>query len=250
MAETSKIKALLFDLGNTLLYFDGSWPDVMAEADRELLTALQSTGFQLDEAVFLKTFRKRLNSYYEERETEFIEYTTGYVLGNVLGEFGIHDIPADVIEGALKSLYAVTQQHWLLEEDTLPTLQLLRDAGYPIGYVSNAGNDADVQDHVDQGNLRQFADFVLSSAACGVRKPNPRIFDIALANWDFSPNEVAMIGDTLGADILGAKNAGIYSIWITRRAKAPGNLAHTDTIHPDAQIDRLSELPELLKSLK
>jgi FMN phosphatase YigB (HAD superfamily) len=59
-------------------------------------------------------------------------------------------------------------------------------------------------------------------------------------------DKVAMVGDTLGADILGARNAGIFSIWIKRRANTAGNLAHADTILPDAQIERLSELPGLL----
>jgi HAD superfamily hydrolase (TIGR01662 family) len=246
---TGPIKALLFDLGNTLMHFDGEWPEVMARADKSLLKDLQDRGFDLDESAFLETFRTRLNAYYEERENEFIEYTTGYLLGNVLGEFGIFNVEPQVIDDALESLYAVTQQHWIVEDDALSTLQALKTAGYPIGYVSNASNDADVQKHVDSGDLRQYADFVLSSAACGVRKPNPRIFEIALANWEFKPQEVAMIGDTLGADILGARNAGLYSIWITRRADSPGNRDHADTIHPNAQLATLAEIPVHLASL-
>jgi HAD superfamily hydrolase (TIGR01549 family) len=249
MAKQAQIKALLFDLGNTLMYFYGTWPEVMARADRGLLSALQDLGFNLEEADFLRIFRSRLNAYYEERESEFIEQTTAYVLGEVLAEFDIKDVSHEMIEKSLESMYAITQQHWIVEEDALSTLENLKLAGYPIGYVSNAGNDADVQKHIDRGNLRQFSDFVLSSAACGVRKPNPRIFEFALANWDFQPEEVAMIGDTLGADVLGAKNAGIFSIWITRRADAPGNRAHADTIIPDALIASLSELAPLLKSL-
>ena len=249
MAAKPKIKALLFDLGDTLMYFDGAWPEVMQRADRELLAALLQSGIDLDETRFLALFRQRLNEYYEQRESEFIEYTTAYVLGNVLGELGHPEVETGFIERALESLYRVTQQHWLVEDDAVATLTILRAAGYLIGYVSNAGNDADVQQHVDRGDLRRFADFVLSSAACGVRKPNPRIFEIALANWDIDPKNVAMIGDTLGADILGARNAGLYSIWVTRRADTPGNRDHADTIHPDAKIEKLSDLPALLESL-
>jgi FMN phosphatase YigB (HAD superfamily) len=58
-----------------------------------------------------------------------------------------------------------------------------------------------------------------------------------------------MVGDTLGADILGARNSGIFSIWIRRRANTPGNRAHVDNILPDAQIDTLSELPGLFAQL-
>jgi FMN phosphatase YigB (HAD superfamily) len=59
-----------------------------------------------------------------------------------------------------------------------------------------------------------------------------------------------MVGDTLGADILGAHNAGLLAIWITRRAETPANQAHQDTIQPDVTIDTLSELPDVLENLK
>lgn len=72
---------------------------------------------------------------------------------------------------------------------------------------------------------------------------------MALAHWGTLPAHAAMVGDTLGADILGAKNAGIFSIWITRRADNPANQAHLDTIQPDAQIAALDELPGLLQEL-
>jgi len=90
---------------------------------------------------------------------------------------------------------------------------------------------------------------VLSSAACGIRKPNPRIFQIALERWHLASSEAVMVGDTLGADILGARNAGIYSIWITRRADKPGNRDHASTIQADDQIKSLADLPERLDSL-
>jgi putative hydrolase of the HAD superfamily len=90
---------------------------------------------------------------------------------------------------------------------------------------------------------------VLSSAACGIRKPNPRIFQIGLEKWGLSSTEAVMVGDTLGADILGAINASIFSIWITRRADSPGNRDHLDTIVPNAEIASLSQLPKLLDDL-
>jgi FMN phosphatase YigB (HAD superfamily) len=58
-----------------------------------------------------------------------------------------------------------------------------------------------------------------------------------------------MVGDTLGADILGASNAGIFSIWYTRWGDTPSNRAHAFTIVPDAKIARLVDLPPLLEHL-
>jgi putative hydrolase of the HAD superfamily len=118
-----------------------------------------------------------------------------------------------------------------------------------MGLISNASDDADVQRLVDNAGIRGYFDFVLSSAACGIRKPNPSIFNIGLEHWRLAPREAVMVGDTLGADILGARNAGIYGIWVTRRADRPANRDHAGTIQPDGQIETLAELPEKLDSM-
>jgi HAD superfamily hydrolase (TIGR01662 family) len=128
-------------------------------------------------------------------------------------------------------------------------LGALRKAGYRLGMISNASDDADVQALIDKAGVRPYFEVILTSAAVGIRKPNPRIFHMALERLGTSPGKTAMVGDTLGADILGANNAGMFSIWITRRADVPDNRAHLDTIRPDAVIDTLSDLPRLLESL-
>lgn len=245
----SRIRALLFDLGNTLLHFEGAWPQVMQQANQELLSYLKAANLQLDEARFLQLFRNSLDEYYAQREAEFVELTTAYVLRNVLAELGHLQVEDALLDPALEKLYAVSQTHWKPEEDAIPTLETLRSAGYPTGLISNASNDADVQTLVDKAGLRPHLDFVLTSAACGIRKPNPRIFHIALENWGIPPEQAAMVGDTLGADILGARNAGLFSIWISRRADTPANREHAQTIRPDAEINALNELPLLLESL-
>jgi 2-haloalkanoic acid dehalogenase type II len=243
------IQAVLFDLGNTLLHFDGSWPQVFQEADQALLAHLKEAGLQLDDQAFLKEFRRRLEAYYQQREAEFIEYTTTHILRTLLAELGYDEISEQLLSQGMQKLYAVSQQHWHAEEDTLPTLKALQRHGYRLGIISNAGDDADVQALVDNAGLRPYLDFVISSAASGIRKPNPRIFQQALSHWELPPEQAVMVGDTLGADILGARNAGIYSIWLTRHADTPANRDHAETIVPDAQIAKLAELPPLLERL-
>lgn len=243
-----RFKGIFFDLGNTLLYFQGIWPEVMRQADEALLAHLHGQGFTLDAPAFLQEFRSRLNAYYAQREAEFVEHTTAHVLKTLLADLGYMDTTPEQLRPALGALYATSQAHWLLEDDTLSTLQALQAAGYKLGIISNAGDDDDVQTLVDKANMRAYFDVVLSSAACGVRKPNPRIFALALEQTGLHASETAMVGDTLGADILGAKNAGLYSIWLTRRADTPANREHRQTIAPDAQISTLSDLLALLKN--
>jgi len=242
-------EAILFDLGSTLIYFNGEWEQIRPERDAVLLQRLNAGGIFPPGDVFLDQFNSLLHSYFIERDTEFIEHTTAYLMRSLLAEWGYLDIPEDVIRHALAGMYAVSQAHWLPESDAHPTLHALQEQGYHLGLISNAGDDADVQTLVDRAGLRSYFDIILTSAAMGIRKPNPRIFQAALEHWGYRPSQAAMVGDSLGADILGARNAGLFSVWITRRAETAANHAHQGTIQPDAVIATLSELTELLSTL-
>jgi HAD superfamily hydrolase (TIGR01662 family) len=242
-------KAVVFDLGNTLIHFTGVWPEVMARADAALLEHLLAAGLGFGESRFLPEFRARLNAYYQERESELIEHTTLYFLKEILGEAGYSDLSEDILKDALREYYAISQDHWLPEDDALPTLETLKKRGYRLGLVSNAADDSDVQTLVDKARIRPYFDLILTSAAQSIRKPDPRIFEPLIETWGLAPGQIVMVGDTLGADILGAQNAGLFSIWITRRADTLANQVHQGTIRPDAVIDRLADLPALLDRL-
>jgi HAD superfamily hydrolase (TIGR01549 family) len=242
-----RFQAILFDLGSTLIYFDGEWELIRPQRDTVLIGHLHAAGFYPPEQAFLEQFNNLMRSYYIERDTEFIETTTAFLLRSLLTEWGFTNIPEAVIRSTLASMYAISQAYWKPEDDAHPVLQALKAQGYPLGLISNAGDDTDVQTLVDNANLRGYFDVILSSAAMGIRKPNPRIFLAALEHWGVQPPLAAMVGDSLGADILGARNAGLYSIWIKRRAETAANRAHEDTIQPDAVISTLSELLGLLK---
>lgn len=244
-----KIEVVIFDLGGTLIYFDGDWSDVIKQSDNRLLEALRAAGMPVDEQSFPARFRALLQEYYQERETEFIEYTTTYILRKVLAEYGYHSVPDAVVRDVLAFMYAVTQSYWKTDPDAHATLQALQEKGYRLGLISNAGDDADVHTLIDQAGLRDYFGTILTSAAEGIRKPNPKIFWTALNHMQTHPSQAAMVGDTLGADILGAHNAGLFSIFVTRYADTPANRAHANTIHPHATIKSLAELPGLLERL-
>jgi putative hydrolase of the HAD superfamily len=167
------------------------------------------------------------------------------VLRNLLEEKGLLVNEASLMDG-LHAYHHVTQSHWQLDQDTLPTLQKLVERGLRLGLVSNAADDADVQNLIVRAGLRSFFSVILTSAGEGIRKPNPLIFWKALEALDVQPEQAAMVGDTLGADILGANNAGLLSIWITQQADTPQNRAHKNTIIPDFSIEDIRQLPDLL----
>lgn len=247
---SAAIEAVIFDLGNTLFYFDGVWPQVMTQSDAALVDALLASGLKLNRAAFQESFREELEEYYLERDTAFVEHTTFYLLRNLVAAWGYPHVSDNLLRGALAKMYAVSEAYWKIEEDALETLQALRTAGCRLGLISNAADDADVQTLIDKGGLREFFDPILTSAAVGIRKPNPRIFQMALAHWGLPPERVVVVGDSLDADIRGARNAGMRSIWITRRADTPANRARAGTIRPDAQVATLVEIPETLSRLE
>ena len=248
-SERRPFHVILFDLGSTLIYYDAIWNNTRPERDAALISRLRLAGISPDGNAFLDQFNDLLTTYFVERDTEFIEHTAAYLLQTLLTEWGYADVPQGVIQHALAGMYAVNQTYWKLEDDAHPTLQALRTQGYKLGLISNTGDDTNVQTLVDRDELRPYFDVIITSAAQGIRKPNPRIFRIALEHWGISPSQAAMVGDSLGADILGARNAGLYSIWVTRRADTAANRAHEDTIRPDAVIASLNELPKLLRTL-
>jgi putative hydrolase of the HAD superfamily len=242
------LRAVLFDLGGTLMYERATWNAITAQADEALTNYLRSEGLELNLSSFPREFRKRLSKYFNQREKDLLETTYSFVLRDVLQDKGYGDISEDVIRKALDSLFAITQTNWILEEDTLPTLQKLEQDGYRMGLISNAGDDQDVQQLAQRFGIARYFDFILTSAGCSYRKPHRRIFELALSNWYFLPSEAVMVGDNLEADIRGAKSVGLFAIWISRRA---GEQSEKQlSIRPDATVTSLSELPAFLDRLQ
>lgn len=246
------IRAVIFDLGNTLMYPVASdlWPEVIKRGNKALMDHLCKLNILTECDTFMLEFNQRLHEYYDERDKLMIETSTFLVLKELLAEKGYEDVSDSVIRDSLDAHYAVTQKNWQLEEDTIPCLTTLREQNYSLGLVSNAGDHRDVLQLVERFNLSPYFEFILTSAGCGYRKPHPRIFQLALEKLNAKPEEVAMVGDTLNADIVGANQAGMYSIWITRRTVTPLDDTLPLPVTPQATIKSLGELPSLLRDLE
>ncbi len=131
--RNGQLEAVIFDLGGTLIFFDGDWGEVVLQGDLHLMQAVQAAGMQVDEKTFPVRFRSQLQDYYIERETEFIEYTTAYILRQVLAEYGYRSVPAEVVRDVLADMYAVTQSYWTPDPEAHPTLQALTGKRVPAG---------------------------------------------------------------------------------------------------------------------
>jgi len=71
--------------------------------------------------------------------------------------------------------------------------------------------------------MTALVDVLVVSEEAGVRKPEPAIFRIALERCGSAPEHAVMVGDSWGADVLGAKAAGIRAVWLNRTGRpCPG----------------------------
>jgi putative hydrolase of the HAD superfamily len=96
-------------------------------------------------------------------------------------------------------------------------IRALRDAGVAVVVVSNS--DGRVEEYLREASICQvgpghLADVtaVVDSHHVGVAKPDPRIFEIALAAAGVGPDRALHVGDIVGADVAGARAAGVRPI--------------------------------------
>ena len=134
------------------------------------------------------------------------------------------------------SLFAASNA--TLYDDTVPTLQHLRDAGLRLAIVSNW--DTPLDPLTERLGIAHYFDIIVASHDARVRsaKPDPHIFNYTLTAVGVSAAEAVHVGDTYEADIIGAKDAGIRPILIDRDGTQTGRWHET--------IQSLFELPALL----
>jgi len=248
--ETGKLDVLFFDLGNTLMYFDTS-PDVISmRANLALYRKLAEFGINVSESEFLRTFSEFTLQSNRERNETCIEQTTLQTVNQTLSYLGTQPYSEEQIKKTAEAFFSEYQGHWRLGDDTLKTLETLKKRGFRLGIISNASDREDVRVLMRKGSLEPFFEHVIVSAEEGFRKPHPKIFEKGLKLFRIAPEDCVMIGDTLSADILGANQLGIFSIWINRWADTVENRSLREKIQPKATILQLSEILVLLKKRK
>lgn len=115
-----------------------------------------------------------------------------------------------------------------------PVLELLC-RHYSLGVVTNGNAD------VRRLGLADYFKFTLCAEDLGIGKPDPQPFQEALRRGQVEASAAVHIGDHPGDDIAGAQQAGLRAIWFNPQGKT-----WEAEQHPDAEIQRLSQLPEIL----
>jgi len=129
---------------------------------------------------------------------------------------------------------------WAIPE-SVQALRALDVLGVPMGVVSNAsGQIAEMllrSEVCQEGEGPHVAmRVVIDSHVVGIAKPDPRIFDFALAHFDgIERSRIAYVGDSVTMDVGGARAAGLHPILLD---------PYDD--HPNADFERITSLLELL----
>jgi putative hydrolase of the HAD superfamily len=207
------VRAVFFDAGHTLLYPDPPVCEVYAReaaafgargVDAARLTPLFHEEFQ----AFMRGYVMPEAS--DEQDRAMWRAITGRLYGRV-PEFAC--FPFEPWFERLHDIFGHASL-WRLYEDVRPALASLRARGVRLGIISNW--DRRLRTIVREMELDSLFDAVTISSEEGVRKPNPRIFERALARLGVAPHEAMHVGDLVCDDVEGARAAGVRPVLLDR----------------------------------
>ncbi len=133
------------------------------------------------------------------------------VFGEVFTRAGV--ISRNAVDAALTELQDYHAAHNLWERvpaDVVPALRRLRASGRTLVVVSNANGRMHAA--LERAGIAPHVDVVIDSSNEGVEKPDPRIFEIALARAGAHPETTLHVGDLFHTDVVGARAAGLRAV--------------------------------------
>jgi putative hydrolase of the HAD superfamily len=239
------IKAILFDLGDTLFDFDGlDTRAVYQESSRSTYEFLKARGCPLP-------------SYGRYYRNKLWAVAKAYAWSRLCRrDFSCHDVVCRVCsklklgldEQTLRQLtwrwYEPVCRHTHVAPHVLPTLTRLRDRGLKLAIVSNTLIPGFALDrHLALHGLLELFPVRVYSSEIGYRKPHPAIFEYALQRVGVHAADAVFVGDKVRKDIVGARRAGMRTV--LRQLGAQPGPHHT----ADFVLGRISDLTSVLPML-
>lgn len=211
------IKAILFDLDNTLID--------RQRAFKEMLYRTFSKYYNDDK--YIEVLVNDMLEFDKSGAVERIEAFTKLINKYQIKEFTAEELSLNWSKESGNVVY--------LFDDVLDTLKMLKNK-YKLAIVTN-GNYASQKRKLDNVNLYGLLDYCLISDEIGIRKPDPRIFKYACEKLNLKESECLYVGDSYSRDIVGALNAGLDAIYVSRN----------NQIHEDVKtIYQIKELADIL----
>jgi 2-haloalkanoic acid dehalogenase type II len=190
-------RAVFLDALGTMVDMDPPWVHLAGTLEREV-----------PEADLVRAVRAEMG-YYREHSHEGRDEASLADLRGRCAEILSRELGFEVTVDQL-----IASVRFRAYPDAAPTLAELRDRGLHLVVVSNW--DCSLPEVLEMCGLRDAVDDVVSSAEAGARKPDPRIFAVALELAGCSPAEALLVGDTPEEDAAGAGAAGIRALLIDR----------------------------------
>ncbi|MEM0449790.1 MAG: HAD family hydrolase [Methanomassiliicoccales archaeon] len=239
------MKAVLFDLGHTLISYHNDWREPEKRAVTEVARRVDAASPQgVDWEEVARYLLELLEQGRKLKLEKHVEIPLTDVLDKCFKRYGVSG-DDELMQQSLEEFYAVLLEHREEIPGTQEMLQFVKDSGYSIGLVSDVAWG--LPSYFPQRDMRhyrldQYFDDMVFSTDVGLRKPHPKIFKIALSNLGASASEAIFVGNNLQADILGALNVGMTAI-----LKESNFYTHDDDITPHAKISNWDEFLDLLR---
>jgi putative hydrolase of the HAD superfamily len=223
-ATTTPPAAILLDALGTLVALEPPAPRLRAELARRF-------GLEVSEEEAARAIGAEI-AYYrahldEGRDPAGLAALRRRCAGVVRAELPACGLELDPLVDAL-----LASLHFTAFADARPALAAARARGQRLVVVSNW--DVSLHDVLRKLELEPLLDAILTSAGAGARKPEPAIFEQALALAGVTPGLAVHVGDSLEEDVVGARAAGIEPV-LVRRDGGP-SIAGVRTISSLAEI--------------
>jgi putative hydrolase of the HAD superfamily len=223
-STTTPPAAILLDALGTLVALEPPAPRLRAELARRF-------GLEVSEEEAARAIGAEI-AYYrahldEGRDPAGLAALRRRCAGVVRAELPACGLELDPLVDAL-----LASLHFTAFADARPALAAARARGQRLVVVSNW--DVSLHDVLRKLELEPLLDAILTSAGAGARKPEPAIFEQALALAGVTPDQAIHVGDSLEEDVVGARAAGIEPV-LVRRDGGP-SIAGVRTISSLAEI--------------
>jgi putative hydrolase of the HAD superfamily len=239
MEKFANVKAIFFDLYNTLARFSPSREDIQTEACAAYgyTVTLEGIGRGYLKADAFMAAENARSQVQNRTGTAQITFFTEYQR-LVLEGAGV-DVPPTTASKIWQRVREIPYDMALFD-DVAEVLPRLRSAGYTTGIISNMNKSG--RQLAQEMNLDAYADFVVTSGDVGQGKPHSPIYLAALAHANAEASQAIHVGDSISADVEGALVAGIRPVYMNRYPDVPQDEAvpeGVDTVHSLADVEAL-----------
>jgi putative hydrolase of the HAD superfamily len=211
------IRAVFFDVGNTLLH---PFPSV-----GEVCRLILAEEGHIHDLAAIDALMPLVDEFYEDRyRTDDTFWTSESETSQVwVGMYSLMCRRLGVEDDSERIARRVYDEfgdpnRWRPYPDVEPAFRRLSARGLQLGIISNW--DRRLNSVLQGVGLGEWLSTVVSSAEVGLHKPDPRIFELACERLGVKPGESAHVGDHHYADIVGATAVGMTPVLIDRHSSA------------------------------